>query len=114
MALGIAPGPGAIRVVLYKGPDGFRHEDRAYQVLSASARSTAVSVTFHNIPAGQYAILAYHDENDNKKLDLRFGMFPKEGWGLSNDPKVMGPPSFSASSFDVGASPIAIKVQMHY
>ncbi|MGV0975151.1 MAG: DUF2141 domain-containing protein [Azonexus sp.] len=39
----------------------------------------------------------------NGKFDLRFGMFPTEGYGHSNNPKVMGPPKFADSAFDVAA-----------
>ncbi len=114
VARGIVSGPGAIRVALYRGAEGFRHEDRALRVLSVPARATTIAVTFHDIPPGRYAVLAYHDANDDKKLDLRFGMFPKEGWGLSNDPRVMGPPSFAASALDVTGAAMTTTITMHY
>lgn len=110
----IMPGPGSIRFVLYRGANGFRHEDKAFKVLSAKADGAYASVRFQDLPPGQYAVLAYHDANSDQKLDLRFGMFPKEGWGLSNNPKVMGPPSFSASSFAVTDQNRSIKIEMHY
>ena len=111
---GVHPGPGSIRVALYANGDSFRHEDRALRVLSVPADSGAVSVTFTDIPAGRYAVLAYHDANDNKKLDLVMGMFPDEGWGLSNDPTVIGPPRFEPSAFDVGEPTATTIVRLHY
>jgi uncharacterized protein (DUF2141 family) len=110
----IQPGPGNIRVALYADADSFRHEDRATRVLSTGATASAVVVVFTDIPAGQYAVLAYHDANDNKKLDLRLGMFPEEGWGLSNDPTVIGPPRFSASAFDIAEPVTDLKVRLSY
>jgi len=110
----IMPGPGSIRFVLYRGSDGFRHEDKAFKVLSARAVGASASVHFQGLPPGKYAVMAYHDANGDQKLDLRFGMFPKEGWGLSNNPKVMGPPSFSASSFALADQNRSIKIEMHY
>ncbi len=110
----VVPGPGSIRFILYRGAAGFRHEDRAFRVLKATAGTISTSVHFHDVPPGQYAVMAYHDANDDQKLDLRFGMFPKEGWGLSNNPKVMGPPSFSASSFTVNEQNMATMIDMHY
>lgn len=111
---GIKPGPGSIRVALYADPASFRHEDRAFSVLSVPAESEVVKVQFQNISADRYALLAYHDENGNRKLDLILGMFPDEGWGLSNDPDVLGPPSFEASAFDVTDPSKAITVPLHY
>lgn len=110
----IVPGPGSIRFILYRGSAGFRHEDRALRVLKAPADASAAMVHFLDVPPGQYAVMAYHDANDDQKLDLRFGMFPKEGWGLSNNPKVMGPPSFSASSFTMTEQTMATMIDMHY
>jgi len=110
----IQPGPGNIRVALYANADSFRHEDRAFQVLSVPATTASVIVVFKDIPVGQYAVLAYHDANDNKKLDLRFGMFPEEGWGLSNDPTVIGPPRFSASAFDVSEPAAKVPIRLSY
>ncbi len=110
----VSPGPGSIRFALYRGSKGFRHEGKAFKVLSARAAAGAASVKFRGLPPGQYAVIAYHDANDNQKLDLRFGMFPKEGWGLSNNPKVVGPPSFGASSFAMTDQSRSIAIEMHY
>ncbi|SKA10595.1 Uncharacterized conserved protein, DUF2141 family [Enhydrobacter aerosaccus] len=111
---GIKPGTGSLRVALYRDPDSFRREARAVAVLSVPARSNVAEVTFHQVPAGRYAVVAYHDGNDNKKLDLTLGMFPEEGWGLSNDPKVFGPPRFADSAFDVIEPNTTIAVPLHY
>ena len=111
---GVHAGPGPIRVALYANADSFRHEDRALRVLSAPADSATVSVAFKDVPAGRYAVLAYHDANDNKKLDVVMGMFPDEGWGLSNDPTVIGPPRFEPSAFDIAEPAATTKVRLHY
>ena len=63
---------------------------------------------------GRYALMAYHDENANGKLDLRLGMFPIEGYGLSRNPKVMGPPAFEDSAFELGAEGGAQQIEMRY
>ena len=42
-------------------------------------------------------------------------MFPTEGYGLSNNPKVMGPPSYEDSAFAVTAEdPAQIELKMRY
>lgn len=110
----ISPGSGSIHVVLYRGATGFRHENRAFRVLKAPANSAIASVRFQSLPPGDYAVMVYHDANGNDKLDLRFGMFPIEGWGLSNNPKVMGPPSFKASKLSVDDQNKSIMIDLHY
>ncbi len=40
---------------------------------------------FTNLPFGKYAVRAFHDENNNGKLDKGVFGQPIEGWGVSND-----------------------------
>lgn len=58
--------------------------------------------------------MAYHDENADGKLDLRFGMFPTEGYGLSNNPNVIGPPKFAESAFDVTGPETSLSIELSY
>lgn len=103
-----------VRIALYADAETFRHEKDAKQVLSVAAHPGTVRATFHDIAPGRYAVIAYHDENGNQKLDMILGMFPDEGWGLSNDPSVLGPPPFADSAFDVGDDGAAVTVPLHY
>ena len=51
---------------------------------------------------GSYAIAAYHDANDNKKLDKSFTGIPSENYGFSNNARgTFGPPSLSDQLFDL-------------
>ena len=106
---------GTVRVALFSDPKTFRKADQAFASSESPAKAGTVTVVFDDIPAGQYAVMAYHDENANGELDLRFGMFPTEGYGLSNNPKVMGPPAFEESRFEVpGDKPREIDIDIHY
>ncbi len=105
---------GELRVSLYRDPDTFRKEDRALKVISIPAAKGVVPVFFDGLPAGRYAVMAYHDENSDGKLNLRLGMFPLEGYGLSNNPKVMGPPRFADSAFDVSAPETSTEIRLSY
>ncbi len=111
---GVRDATESVRVVLYADADSFRHEQKAKQILSLPAAAGVVTAVFHDIPAGRYAVLAYHDEDGNQRLNLFLGMFPAEGWGLSNDPSVIGPPRFEASAFEVAEPGTAITVPLHY
>ena len=113
--VGVQHDRGSVRVGLYADPKTFRKEAQALAIQKVPAASGAVSVRFADLPAGRYAIMAYHDEDSSGKLNLRFGMFPTEGYGLSNNPKVSGPPAFEDSAFDVkeGTS-TAIRIELRY
>lgn len=59
-------------------------------------------VVLKDISAGTYAISAFHDENENKKLDTNFLGIPKEPIGVSNNATgFMGPPKYKNAKFKV-------------
>ncbi len=111
---GVRDEAGQLRVSLYAEPDSFRKEDKALRVLTQPAAKGDARLVFADVPPGRYAVMAYHDENADNKLNLRFGMFPTEGYGLSNNPKVMGPPKFADSAFEVAAPETVIDLRLNY
>jgi uncharacterized protein (DUF2141 family) len=83
----------------------------------AAAKAAAGSVTLHiaDIPAGTYAIQAFHDENGDGKLNRNFIGIPEEGIGFSNDaPMHFGPPDFAAAAFTVGDAPRQLGFSLRY
>ena len=51
---------------------------------------------------GTYALAVYHDVNGNRKFDKNWLGFPKEPFGLSNNPRLrLRAPKFSDVSFEV-------------
>lgn len=55
-----------------------------------AARPGKVTMTFSNLPAGDYAVQLFHDENDNGKVEMNLAGIPTEGFGFSNIPQVQG------------------------
>ncbi|MCA1979188.1 MAG: DUF2141 domain-containing protein [Thiobacillus sp.] len=109
---GVQPGGGALTVLLFDRADGFPKEAkaRARHTLPAGSRAIALE----GLKPGDYAVLAYHDENGNGELDRFLGMIPKEGWGLSNNPKVSGKPAFKDAAIALPESGAATTIQLDY
>jgi uncharacterized protein (DUF2141 family) len=62
-------------------------------------RATALCV-FEKIPPGVYALSAFHDKNNNGKLDTNLLSIPTEDYGASNNARgTFGPPSFEDAKF---------------
>ncbi|MGZ3939277.1 MAG: DUF2141 domain-containing protein [Flavisolibacter sp.] len=62
-------------------------------------------MVFDNLPAGEYAFVAYQDIDRNKSMKTNFIGYPKEPWGISNNPHILfGPPSFGESKVRVSAN----------
>jgi len=111
---GVREATGNLRVGLYLEPETFRKEEKALQVLAQPAVAGDVKFIFKDVSAGRYAIMAYHDENADGRLNLRLGMFPTEGYGLSNNPAVFGPPKFADSAFVFDGTPSSVEVNLNY
>lgn len=87
---------------LFTSADGWPEDnDKSFQHGGHPFSGTATTITLQ-VPAGRYAIVALHDENSNHKLDRNMFGIPKEGFGFSNNPKVV----LSAPSFDTAAMPV--------
>ena len=110
---GVKNDKGYVYVELYNEPKTFRQSAKALSITKTTAAEGVINVKFDGLKPGHYAVLAYHDEDGNGILNKRFGMIPLEGYALSNDPEVIGPPSFESSDFEV-LGDAEINVTMRY
>lgn len=62
----------------------------------ATAREGTVTLTFHNLADGEYAVQMFHDEDNNGQMKTNMFGIPSEGYGFSNGARAaFGPPKFS-------------------
>lgn len=109
---GVKNDKGNIRAALYDKAQSFRKEAEAVAVVQEPASPGEVILRWNDLKPGRYAVVVYHDEDANGELNRRFGMFPTEGYGLSNNPQVSGPPPFEPSAFEVsGATEITVDIR---
>jgi uncharacterized protein (DUF2141 family) len=86
---------GKANIIMYKDAYTFPDKpDRSFHNIWTTIKNGMVDATFENIPYGEYAFAAYHDENDNHRLDLSIIGIPKEGIAISNDAKGLFLPRF--------------------
>ncbi len=111
---GTAHERGSVHFNLYNGPDGFRHEEKSFRTVILPAAVGTVAARFEGVEPGRYAVIVYHDENSDGTINRFLGMIPTEGYGLSNNPKVMGPPGFDDSAFELPAEGASVDIQFNY
>ena len=71
-----------------------KNDEPLYKVTRATTEKNAVFI-FKNLPKGEYAARAFHDENNNGELDKGVFGQPTEGWGVTNDARgFMSAPPF--------------------
>ena len=72
---------------------------KCYKKEFVAITKNSATVTFDNLPKGNYAVFVLHDENKNNKIDKKF-ILPTEGVGFSNFQTInlSNRPSFSKAS----------------
>lgn len=69
------------------------------------------TVTFENIEIGEYAIICYHDKNNNDKMDFEPNGMPREDYGASNNVMNFGPPQYNDSKFIVSDKNVSLNIK---
>lgn len=107
----VASSTGSVRVALYQGAERFLKQPAQRE--SVVAAPGKVTITFRDLPPGRYAATAFHDLNDNKKLETdQFGR-PQEPTGFSRDAKATnGPPVFDDAAFSVEGKTTEITLRL--
>jgi uncharacterized protein (DUF2141 family) len=109
---------GNLGTILFRSPDGwpedgnksFRHGPAP---IDKSTR-TAVAV-WPDLPPGDYAVAAIHDENSNARLDRNLIGVPKEGFGFANNPHVgLVPPAFEKAVVHVACPVTDITIHLQF
>jgi uncharacterized protein (DUF2141 family) len=107
---GIENDKGEIRVAVFLSDKDFEAE-RFVAKIKVPAAAGVVEVVFEDIAPGVYGINAFHDKNDNEKLDRNLVGIPKEPYAFSNNAKGnFGPPKFEAVSFEVTSAPQTMEI----
>ena len=107
----IAKPSGQVLVAVYDGEARFRKE----RTTGAMRRATPgeMQFKFSDLPAGDYAVMVFHDINDNGKLDTNLVGMPKEPWGGSLQGKsVFGAPTWTDVMFPLSADGKTIVVNI--
>ncbi len=94
---GIRNDKGQLGCSLWSGPQGFpRDSSHKLRRVFEPIHGNRGECVFGGVPAGDYAVSVFHDENGNGKFDSNFMGYPLEGYGFSNNVK----PQFKDPSFD--------------
>ena len=103
---------GQLMLAVYDSAAGWA--GKAKPVAAQALEVTGDNVIFHfdELAAGTYAVSVMHDENGNGTLDTNFVGMPVEGYGFSNDPKVMRKATFEEAAFVLDAKGTVIELHL--
>lgn len=105
---------GHVLVSLFNSSKGFPDKaNQAIRKVQVNINNKTATISFTDLPEGQYAIAILHDENDDQKMNTNFWGIPTEGYGFSNNVMgTFGPPSFSRASFQYTGSSSSLQVDI--
>ena len=104
---------GICRLLVYADEKGFPEDPEYALIIQSGEIKDRKSEFSFMIPSGTYAISILHDENSNEKLDKTWYGKPREGFGISNNPRIrFSPPKFeeAAVSIEPGKSEVEITI----
>jgi uncharacterized protein (DUF2141 family) len=107
---------GEIGAALYRSSDGWPEDlHKALKDDSVRFHDGKATITFTDLPPGQYAVAVVHDENVNYKLDRNFIGWPTEGFGFTRNPRVLlTAPSFNEAAIHVACPATETSVRIIY
>jgi uncharacterized protein (DUF2141 family) len=106
---------GKVICTIFNSPVAFPSEDeKSLRSTSAPIANRSAVCEFRGLPAGAYAVVAFHDENSDGAFNQNWLGMPKEGFGFSRDaPARFSPPSFNSArlSYDGGKLEATIHIK---
>lgn len=108
---GIKQAKGQVVFMLFNQAEGFPKEiDKAFKKAYVKNFDDEATVTFYEVPFGDYAVSVFHDQNMDGEIKTNFIGMPKEPVGASNLTK-MGKPNFKKCLFKVNEGEVALKLK---
>lgn len=109
---GIRAQTGLVKVAVVDSQEAWDGKAAPVQADGTPAQAEEASFTFKDLKPGSYAVMITHDENGNGKMDTNVVGMPLEGYGFSNNPRVMRKPTWDEARFEVAATGTAIDIDL--
>ena len=108
---GVEHNRGFIDVKIYGDKEKFLKEDQSIESIRKKPTKGKTIIPLSKIHEGKIAIVVYHDENNDGKLNTGLFWRPKEGFAFSNNYVPKGPPSFVKAVISlIHAEPVNIEL----
>tara|TARA_Y100001970_G_scaffold294348_1_gene451208 strand:- start:33981 stop:34358 length:378 start_codon:yes stop_codon:yes gene_type:complete len=106
-------GEGEIDLKIYIDKKSFLEEDQAFETIRKKATKGETIIPLIKTHEGNLAIVVYHDENGDGKLNTGLFWRPKEGFAFSNNYVPKGPPSFKKALISLEHN-VPHKIKLNY
>ncbi len=108
---GLSSDNGTVKVALTNSKENYKDHKNPFIGLTIPISNKKAVAVIEDLPFGNYAVKAFHDEDGNDMLNTNFLGIPTEDYGFSNDARGMfGPPSWDAARFRLNKEELAISI----
>lgn len=106
---------GRLIMALYDNAQSYKamNGKAAYATAAIRPIEGKAHVRFGMLPPGKYAVIVFHDGNNNGQFDFK-GEMPQEGYGISGAKHALDEPSFRQAGVAVPVGEHQVSVKMHY
>ena len=100
---------GQVIIAVFDSPEDYLKKPVDERAVPVNDDLTGIA-EFNDLPPGTYAVVAYHDKNNNGDLD-RLLVMPREAYGFSNGARgTFGPARFKSAAVSVEDEDLAIEI----
>lgn len=103
---------GSLFVSVQSSEEGWNFKAEAAAKTKLTPVEGEVRHVFEGLPPGNYAVMVIHDENSNGKLDSNILGMPTEGYGFSQNPRVMRRATFQEALFALPAGGTDVQIKL--
>ena len=97
---GMTSNKGNVKIALCNSSTNYENHKSPFIGKTIPINNNIAVIIFEDLPEGEYAIKAFHDEDANDDLNTNFLGIPVEDYGFSNNARGMfGPPSWEDAKF---------------
>ena len=109
--IGLKSNIGEVKVALCNSSKNYEDHKSPFIGKDILIENKKAVIEFDELPFGEYAVKAFHDEDNNDDLNTNLLGIPIEDYGFSNDARGMfGPPDWADAKFRFGVDKQTIEI----
>ncbi len=104
---------GNVKIALCNSDENYENHKAPFIGKSIPINKNIALIEFDDLPIGDYAIKAFHDEDANDDLNTNIFGIPTEDYGFSNNARGMfGPPSWEDAKFKLSDETKIVEIEI--
>jgi uncharacterized protein (DUF2141 family) len=105
---------GQVICTLFTPSDKFPDRSHKGMTIAAPIQNGQAICRFKDLPYGNYAVVAFHDENHDGEFNQNWLGMPKEGFGFSENPGTLKKPTFDDARLSLNQQVVRLIIRLNY